>query len=110
MRRILPYVAAVLIYTIMPGAGELTENVVHLVISGHAAHALNDGDHQPRSSEHGCSGTFHVCSCCHVVAFSPLSDDLECDVPVVRTGYVQPCAERLRSSGYRDGIFRPPTV
>jgi len=103
-------VAALLIYTMMPGAGELTENVVHLVTSGHGAHALNDGDHQPRGAEHGCSGTFHVCSCCHVVAFSPMPDGVACDIPMERTDRIESCAERLRSSGHRDGIFRPPTV
>ena len=49
----------------------------------HGAHAQDAGaDHAPDGDEHGCSGTFHLCSCHHspptVLALAPAThpDDL----------------------------------
>jgi len=53
-----------LLLALAPGLGEVVENLFHLAIEGHAAHALGHGDsHAARGPEHGCSGTFHLCSC-----------------------------------------------
>lgn len=53
-----------LIWMLTPGLTESAENLLHLLGSGHVAHALSQGpDHEPMGDEHGCSGTFHVCSC-----------------------------------------------
>lgn len=61
MRRGLVFV---LLLALAPGLGEVVENVVHLVVHGHLAHAEAQGDHHAeRLPEHGCSGTFHLCSC-----------------------------------------------
>lgn len=53
-----------LVLAMTPGLAEVVENVAHLAVSGHGAHAADQGpDHEPTGDEHGCSGTFHVCSC-----------------------------------------------
>jgi hypothetical protein len=69
MRRALAYIAGILICAMAPGAGEIVENVVHLLAEGRAAHELADADHAPQGSEHGCSGTFHRCHCHSSTAF-----------------------------------------
>ena len=57
---------AVLVWSLTPGLNEFAENVWHLAVSGHTAHAIEQGeDHAPEGDEHGCSGTFHLCSCHH---------------------------------------------
>lgn len=53
-----------LLWTLAPGLTEATENVWHLLYAGHTAHAADQGpDHEPAGDEHGCSSTFHLCSC-----------------------------------------------
>jgi hypothetical protein len=50
---------------VFPGAMEGLENAVHLIGQGHLAHAGEAADrHAPPTREHGCTGTFHFCSCC----------------------------------------------
>ncbi|MFQ5526918.1 MAG: hypothetical protein ACE5GX_11750 [Thermoanaerobaculia bacterium] len=57
-------VALALLWIIFPGVMEATENLAHIVRSGHLAHAAEDGDsHSDPGPEHGCNGTFHLCSC-----------------------------------------------
>lgn len=57
--------ALVLLLVLFPGAGEAIENAVHLVGFGHTAHAADTPDHhEPAGNEHGCSGMFHLCTCC----------------------------------------------
>lgn len=54
-----------LLLVLFPGTGEAIENAVHLVGFGHTAHATGTPDqHEPSGTEHGCGGTFHLCSCC----------------------------------------------
>lgn len=56
--------AAVLFLLLVPGVSEVVENLVHVAIHGHAAHARPSGDrHSEPGPEHGCNGTFHLCSC-----------------------------------------------
>lgn len=62
-------IAALLIWALVPGVGELLENAVHIVQKGHFAHAVPDGDHDPAGPEHGCTGTQHLCSCCVSLSF-----------------------------------------
>lgn len=60
---------AVLVWALTPGLLEVSENVWHLVAAGHTAHAASQGaDHEPAGDEHGCTGTFHLCSCHHTLA------------------------------------------
>jgi hypothetical protein len=62
IRRTLVVMALVLL---LPLFGEAIENAVHYVLHGHAAHAEATPDHHaPPAPEHGCTGTFHLCSCC----------------------------------------------
>ncbi|HEX9733771.1 MAG TPA: hypothetical protein VGG06_17505 [Thermoanaerobaculia bacterium] len=64
--------AAVLLLALVPGVSEIVENVVHLAVEGHAAHARPSGDqHSEPGPEHGCNGTFHLCSCHHSLSFLP---------------------------------------
>ena len=61
-------VALGLLWMIFPGALEATENLAHALRSGHLAHAAESGDsHSDPGPEHGCNGTFHLCSC-HLTA------------------------------------------
>jgi len=56
--------ALALLWMIFPGALEATENIAHALRSGHLAHAAEAGDsHSDPGPEHGCNGTFHLCSC-----------------------------------------------
>lgn len=60
----------VLLWGLTPGLVEVTENVWHLAVAGHMAHAPGHGpSHAPHGDEHGCSGPFHLCSCHHSLAF-----------------------------------------
>lgn len=53
-----------LVWVMTPGLVEVTENLWHLATTGHSAHAPGMGaDHAPAGDEHGCSGSFHLCSC-----------------------------------------------
>jgi hypothetical protein len=61
-----PVLVLALTWLLCPGLTEVTENLWHVATTGHHAHALEAGDdHAPEGDEHGCSGTFHVCTCCH---------------------------------------------
>ena len=97
----------ILLWTLVPGVGEFTENFVHLVVQGHTAHAEPDGDtHVPDGPEHGCSGTLHLCSCC--LSLSCLPGQLETQAPD------QPCLRLARHHELRlplaagNGIDHPP--
>lgn len=116
VRRVLPILAVVLAYAMTPGALEITENALHLVIHGDSAHAEDshapdtDTDHAPDTDtdEHGCSGTYHACSChrspqvadAALWTLSPVSS-------VLRPGQVTAPAT-LKSSGFAREIDRPP--
>ncbi len=108
MRRILPYVAMLMVYLMTPSAGEFTENLVHLLIEGHTAHAIDDDAHEPNSPEHGCWGPFHVCSCHASVAFTvpALAVDVGCAVPrEAATGWWY---EETPAEGHTNSVVRPP--
>lgn len=81
-----------LVWGLTPGLTEVTENLWHLAASGHSAHAAEEGpDHAPQDEEHGCTGTFHLCSCHH----SQASDRLPASLP------------RLEDPGH--AVIRPRT-
>lgn len=64
MTRTLPRVllAFILILGLVPGLGELVEQVVELATHGHFAHAIaEEGAHH--SSEAGCNPVQHTCAC-----------------------------------------------
>jgi hypothetical protein len=67
-------IAVVVILSLMPATTELIEAVVHYVEHGDLAHADKD-DHGTKAlgtDEHGCAGTFHLCSCHTAVAVTPV--------------------------------------
>jgi len=110
MRRLAPYVAVLMVYVMTPSAGEITENVIHLLASGHTAYANDDEHHERTGDEHGCSGTFHICPCHSTPLFA---------LRVVRTdvGAVLHAGERLpwasndaNAEGFVPGVFRPPVA
>ncbi len=108
MRWLRPYIVVLMVFGMIPGAGELIENVIHLVEHGHSAHALDDEDHERRGAEHGCSGTSHDCSCCQSPAFIgvQLIASVSNNPMVSRT--LAFAIEDLPADGYLTGVFRPP--
>ncbi len=73
--------ALLLVLAVVPSGMELVELTVHIVRYGDVAHAdQHDTSTKPiGSDEHGCSGTFHVCSCHQVVsAMTPLATAVAC--------------------------------
>ena len=106
--RLFPALALVLAYAMTPGAGELTENAVHLVMTGHTAHAAHQDGHEPRGDEHGCSGPFHVCSCHGTAAFVAERTPIEVQAVRPASESVTWVVGDLESDGIATGIFRPP--
>ena len=101
--------ALVLAWQVTPGLTEVMENVVHVVSTGHGAHALDDAEHSPEGDEHGCAGTFHVCQCHPTVTFlTPVP------ARVAAASYLSQVRvfewDDVRADGHFTGIFRPPRV
>lgn len=95
-----------LVLALTPGLAEAVENVWHLALLGHSAHATDEGsDHQPTGDEHGCSGTFHVCSCHHASSVLPVSPTL---LALNRTGRGAAVPPLLPRAPFRPGLLRPP--
>ena len=99
-----------LVLQMTPSVWEAVENVVHLVVEGHAAHEIADSDHRPEGTEHGCSGPYHVCFCHQTTSFLP-----SVAVPFMATAddplraEFRPATE-VFSAGFRDRLFRPPQL
>ena len=106
--RLFPALALVLAYAITPGAGELIENAVHLVMTGHTAHAAHQDGHEPQGDEHGCSGPFHVCPCHGTAAFVAERAPIEVQAMRPASESVTRIVGDLESDGVLAGIFRPP--
>lgn len=62
-RLVFPRVIAILLALSLLPSVEIVEAAVHLVVHGDAAHGGGHDDSGLGQDEHGCSGTFHVCSC-----------------------------------------------
>lgn len=108
MRRLLPIASLLLIALMTPSAGELAENLVHLLTEGHTAHAVQDSAHEPDSPEHGCTGIFHVCPCHATTSFTPARTAGRLDPLAPLAADDGPWTDGLPSRGHRAGIFRPP--
>lgn len=108
MRRVLPIIAGLLVYVMTPGALELTENALHLLRHGDTAHA--DAKHAPDgpNDEHGCSGSYHACTCHSSPQFvsGPSAPTVPPPTDVARTVVLGP-ADML-ADGFPRGIDRPP--
>lgn len=108
VRRVLPHVALLLVYLMTPSAGELLENVVHLVTKGHAAHAFHDDAHTPTDPEHGCSGPFHVCCCHSSIVFTAPLVAADVSAPVATDTNLGGRHESVLPHGHLRRLFRPP--
>lgn len=105
----LRWLACLLAFLLMPGAGELVENAGHLVFEGHLAHAEGTGDaHEPSGPEHGCTPTAHVCGCHASLAFlSPQGPPLQ-GLSLARLVDTPP--QEMPRPGFLSTIDRPPQV
>jgi len=106
-------IAVLLVLGMMPAGGEIGELVVHYVEHGDLAHdAADDHEEAPLGEkEHGCSGTFHLCSTSHpapapfgatvttVAGGADLSSSLDLPAPTSRDGQDAPAP-----------LNRPPIV
>ncbi len=108
MHRFIPVIAVLLAYAITPGAGEITENVAHYLLEGHAAHAPHEAGQPPSGDAHGCSGPFQTCPCHGTTAFVAEGGPIQIDVAEVHdespTWFVAP----LQGDGVFASVFRPP--
>ena len=98
-----------LAYAIAPGAGELTENVAHFVLDGHAAHAPHQEDEAaPGRDTHGCSGPFHTCPCHGTTAFVATGEQPEVGIAAYEIATPEWFVASLEAAGVLTGVFRPP--
>ncbi len=106
MRRFAGFIASLLILGMTPTV-ELLENVVHLAFEGHTAHALPDLEHEKEGAEHGCSGTFHICSCHTSPVFLEAAEAV-LDTPVKAATTRVHFEADVPSEGHDRRLFRPP--
>lgn len=99
-----------LVYFMTPGSGELTEDLVHLVTDGHAAHAVDHADHPPTGVEHGCSGPYHVCPCHGTTSFVVHGASVKIEAAKHSVRPTPPFVADLAAEGVVTDIFRPPTA
>lgn len=110
MSRVVSFIALVLVFVLTPGMTELAENAAHVVTQGHGAHAFDDTDHAPMGDEHGCSGTFHACSCHASPAFIVGQSSLAVSTPLpATTSHLADNGTQL-TMGHDLGVFRPPST
>lgn len=108
VHRLIPGIALLLAYAIAPGAGELTENVAHFLLDGHAAHATHDSSEASEKDAHGCSGPFQTCPCHGTTAFVPDSPRLEVRAAAVESHSLAWFVSDLEAAGVMTSVFRPP--
>ncbi len=110
MGNITRLVALLIAFVLMPGAAEMVENAAHVVSDGHTAHAIDDADHAPRGDEHGCSGTYHVCSCHASPSFLLGNVAFAFGPDLVLSSPLNSDAEGRPSVGHSLGVYRPPSA
>ena len=100
-------IALSLLWLIFPCSLEATENLAHILASGHLAHAEETEDtHSEPGPEHGCNGAFHLCSC-HLTPPGRLADSPRTSALVDETAlFVDWFASR--TSGHEHDIEHPP--
>lgn len=108
MHRLIPGIAVLLAYAITPGAGEMTENVTHFLLDGHAAHAPHDAGQGPNEDAHGCSGPFQTCPCHGTTAFVTDSAPPEICVAEAEAHTLHWFVAVLQGDGVFASVFRPP--
>jgi hypothetical protein len=108
VHRLIPGIAVLLAYAVTPGAGEMTENVAHFVLDGHAAHTSHGAEEAPSEDAHGCSGPFQTCPCHGTTAFVADSGPVEVDAAGRAVETLRRFVADLRADGVMTGVFRPP--
>jgi hypothetical protein len=108
VQRLIPGIAILLAYAITPGAGEITENVVHFLLDGHAAHGQHQAEEAPSGDTHGCSGPFQDCPCHGTSAFVADTRAVEIEFAKHEIGSFKWFVANLESAGVLSGVFRPP--
>lgn len=108
VHRLVPAMAILLAYAITPGAGEMTENVAHFLLAGHAAHAPHDAGQASNEDAHGCSGPFQTCPCHGTSAFVADSLPFEVAVADVEPREIKWFVAVLEGDGVFASVFRPP--
>jgi hypothetical protein len=108
VHRLVPGIALLLAYVVTPGAGEMTENLVHFLLDGHAAHAAHEAGEQSEEDAHGCSGPFQTCPCHGTSAFVADSPRLEVRAAVVEGQPLAWFVSDLGADGVLTNVFRPP--
>jgi len=103
------WICVLLLCAILPGLSECIENVVHLAENGHSAHSEPAGDaHAPPGPEHGCTGTFHLCSCCSSPGFELFQSRAQ--VPELVVVLLDARTRSVAFSTETAGIDHPPRV
>ena len=98
------------IWAITPGLTEVVENLWHFAAAGHSAHAIEEGsDHVPENDEHGCTATFHLCSC-HQAQSLTLSTGPASLSAVFLSAQVAQLQQSEPSSPNLPDHYRPPRV
>ncbi|MGB5522897.1 MAG: hypothetical protein WBM96_10035 [Polyangiales bacterium] len=108
VHRLIPGIAVLLAYAVTPGAGEMTENLAHLVLDGHAVHAPHAAEEGPSKDAHGCSGPFQTCPCHGTTAFVADSAPVEVSAIELEIEAPQWFVANLQADGVMTGVFRPP--
>jgi len=108
VHRLISGIAVLLAYAITPGAGELTENVAHYLLDGHAAHAQHEAEEAPSRDTHGCSGPFQTCPCHGTTAFLANGGPVEIGVAKVESQMLHWFVADLQGDGVVASVFRPP--
>ena len=110
MRRIFPYISALVIFAMVPGASEVVENVSQLMSSGPAAQASANVHRGSQNDESGCSGTFHMCKCHSSVTFLTGSTAPKVAVAPEHRQNVEWDVDDACAEGCRADMFRPPAA
>ena len=108
VRKLYPYVAALLVYAFTPGLCELAEVAIHFVDTGDF-HASDEERHAEHGDSEGEDGECHTCICHARTAFvAPTPAAL---TAVVADGeLVALSREDALSGGVIRELFRPPIV
>jgi hypothetical protein len=108
VHRLIPAIAVLLAYAVTPGAGEMTENLAHFALDGHAAHTQHASEEAPSEDAHGCSGPFQTCPCHGTSAFVADSGPVELGTIEREVETFQWFVSSLQADGVMTGVFRPP--
>jgi hypothetical protein len=108
VHRFIPVIALLLAYAVTPGAGEMTENLAHFMLDGHAAHTQHASEEAPSEDAHGCSGPFQTCPCHGTSAFVAERGPVEVEAAAHEVVTLHWFVADLRADGVLTNVFRPP--